>query len=313
MKRSVFVALASVASAIPRISLAQAPTIVRIGTYPVEAYALVIIANQHGSFERNGIEARVSYIASASAGITAAIVGGALDVGCSSMGATSNAHLRGVPLKMFAPGAIISSAAPTTEMVVLKSSPYHSAKDLNGKTLGASTLREVIEVAQLQWMDLNGGDSKTVKVIELPPPAAVAALRSGRIDAYGLMEPFLTATRADMRSFGGLYNSIGPRIMISHHVATEAWLEQNSATARRFVTAMREAAQWANENHSGADAIIAKATKIPPEVFEKMNHVTFGETLEVATIQPQVDALAKYGFIDRRYNVSDIIWSGARS
>jgi NitT/TauT family transport system substrate-binding protein len=313
MRRTTFVTLAAAATAAaPRIAFAQAAATVRIGTFPAESYGLAIIAREQGFFERNGIDAQISYIGTASGGITPAVVGGALEVGCISMGPTSNAHLRGIPVRLIAPGGIITSEAPTTELVVLKSSPVTSAKDLNGKTLGTSTLSDVIAVAQLKFIDVGGGNSKSVKFVELPPTEAVAAMQAGRIDSYPMSEPFLTNTRDQMRSLGALYDCISRRTMISMHIAMEDWLQKNTAVARRFVLAMRQAAQWANApaNRSAEGTIIANASKIPLEVVAKMHHVVYGETLDVPAIQPQVDTLAEYKVIERRYNVADIIWRG---
>ena len=315
MKRATFATIAAAAAcAAPPVVRAQTMPTVRIGTVPSESYALVIYTKDQGFFARNGIDAQVSYVGGASGGITAALVGGALEVGCISIGPTSNAHLRGIPIRLIAPGGIVVSEAPTTEMVVAKNSPITSARDLNGKTVGTLVLRDVIHVAQAKWIDMNGGDSKTVKFIEMPRSDAAPALVAGGIDAYGLSEPLLTDTRDELRSLGAIYDAIGRRVMISMHIAMNAWLDKNADAARRVVLAMRQGAQWANAraNRAAAATILARETKIPIETIAKMNHVIYGETLDIATIQPQIDALADYKFIDRRYNVSEIIWPSGR-
>jgi hypothetical protein len=74
----------------------------------------------------------------------------------------------------------------------------------------------------------------------------------------------------------------------------------------------RQAARWAGANKAAASVIIANEAKIPLEVVAKMNHVVYPEVLDTSMIQPQVDVLAEYKFIERRYNVNDIIWAGAR-
>jgi NitT/TauT family transport system substrate-binding protein len=313
MKRATFASIAAAACAAPTIVRGQTLPTVRVGTFPSESYGLAIYAKEQGFFLRNGINADVQYIATASGGITAALVGGALEVGCISMGPTSNAHLRGIPIRLIAPGGIILSEQATTALVVAKNGPINSAKDLNGKTVATVVLRDVIHVAQAKWIDMNGGDSKTVKFVELNMPESPGALTSGRIDAVALAEPILTNTKDDFKQLGHIYDAISKRLMISMHIAMADWLDKNADTARRVVVAMRQAAQWANANKPAANAIVARETKIPLEVVNKMNHVVYGETLDLATIQPQIDALFEYKFIERKYNVADIIWSGARS
>jgi NitT/TauT family transport system substrate-binding protein len=283
---------------------------VRVGTAPTESYALAIYAKEQGYFARNGLDAQVLYIPGASGGITAALVGGALDVGCISMGPTSNAHLRGIPIQLIAAGGIITSEAPTTSLVVAKNSPITSARDLNGKVVGVVVLRDVIHVAEAKWIDLNGGDSKTIRFIEMPMTDGPPALLAGRVDAYALGEPFLTNTADELRSIGNIYDSLGRRVMISMHIAMGDWLSKNADAARRVRQSLRQAAQWANANRAAANAIVARETKIPLETLGRMKHVIYGETLDLAMIQPQIDALAEYKYIERRYNVSEIVWSG---
>jgi NitT/TauT family transport system substrate-binding protein len=315
MNRSHFVALGAAVAAVPAAVRAQtALKTVRIGASPVESYLLAVYARDKGYFRRNGLDADVQYIPGASGGTTTAVVTGAIDVGCISIGPTSNAHLRGIPLRLLAAGAIITREAPATLLVVAKNSPITSAADLNGKTVGIVVLRDVITVAVAKWIDQNGGDSSSVKFIEMPMPNGAPALVAGRVDAYALAEPFLTnASAADQirpLGDGDIYGAIAPRMMISLHVAMADWLEKNADTARRVRSALRDAAKWPNANRAQANAILARETKIPLDTIGKMRHVIFGESLDVATIQPQIDALAEYKYIARHFNATDIIWSG---
>ena len=310
MKRSTFAAAAVAATAAPTFVFGQTLVPVRIGTNPTESYALAIYTKEQGFFERNGLDAQWLNIPGASGGITAALVGGALDVGCISMGPTSNAHLRGIPLRLIAAGGIITSESSTTSLVVAKTSSYTSAKDLIGKTIGTVVLRDVITVAEAKWLDMNGGDSKSMKWVEMPMTDGPPALVAGRIDAYALGEPFLTNSADSLRSIGNIYDSLGRRVMISMHIAMEDWITKNPDTARKVRTSLRQGAQWANANRAAANVILARETKIPIETIGKMHHVIYGETLDLSMIQPQIDALAEYKYIDHRYNVAEIVWTG---
>lgn len=310
MKRSAFVVSATAAAALSRRASAQNLLPVRIGTIATESYALAIYAKEQGFFAENGLDAQITYMASASGGITAALVGGALDVGCASLGPTSNGHLRGIQIQLIAPGAIISSESPATLLVVAKGSPVMTCRDLDGKTVGTSSLRDVINVAEAKFIDQHGGHSSTISFVELTPSAAPAALLAGRIDAYALSEPTLTYTHDELRPLGAIYDAIGRRVMISVHIAMKEWLDANAQTARLVVRSLRQAAQWANANRPAADGIIAREAKIPSDVVTRMNHVTFGEVLEPPLIQAQIDALAEYKFIERRFQAAEIIWPG---
>jgi NitT/TauT family transport system substrate-binding protein len=311
MRRRSFIALSSAAAAAaPTIVRAQTATPVRIGTSPVESYALAYFAREQGFFARNGIDADIMVIPGASGGAAGAVVSGTIDVACVSIGPLANAHLRGIPLRILAPGGIVLASAPTTALCFAKSSPIVSARELNGKTLGTVVLKDLMHVATLKYIDVNGGDSKTVKILELPVADAGPALVSGRIDAYPLPEPLLSAADQNgLRVGGGIYEAIGKRLMISMHVAMNDWLTKNRDAARRVALSLQQAAQWANDNPAGVAVILEKVAKLPQSTSARMKHVVNGDKIEIATIQPQIDALSDYHFIANRFAVADLVWS----
>ena len=130
------------------------------------------------------------------------------------------------------------------------------------------------------WIDKSGGDSKTVKWVEVPIPAANDAVASGRVDAAVIGEPFVTFG-AD-KGLRGIYmdkNAIAARYVLSGFFTTTDWAAKNPALARKFIAAIKETAQWANSNHAAAAAILAKYTKIPEAVVARMKRGEFADTL----------------------------------
>jgi len=64
----------------------------------------------------------------------------------------------------------------------------------------------------LQWIELHGGDSSTVKFIETPLPQAVADLEAGRVDAIFLAEPYISMSQGKLRIIGHYWElSLGRR------------------------------------------------------------------------------------------------------
>ena len=71
-----------------------------------------------------------------------------------------------------------------------------TAKDLNGKTIGITGVKNITHISTMPWMDANGGDP-SAKYIELKFSEMAAAVASGRIDAGVTAEPDLSvATQA---------------------------------------------------------------------------------------------------------------------
>ena len=311
MKRLTFARLAGMfaGASLARRASAQTLTTIRFGTAPVESYALAIYALQHGFFKNAGLDVQITILNGGGA-LMAAIAGNGLDLACANVGAQANAHVRGLPFSMICPGGMYSTNSPTTELVVGKASSLKTAKDLSGKTIGVSTLKDLQQASVMKWLDGNGGDSASVRFLELPVPQMVPAIAAGRIDAATLLEPSLTYAKNDIRVLAKCYDAIAKTLMICTHFGSNEWLAKNTAPARAFISAMRQTAVWANKNPSESATILAGVTKIPPEIVKQMNRVTFGETLDVATIQPVIDATAEYKFLPKTFPVSEMFWSG---
>lgn len=311
MKRAAFTALLAAAAAAPRAAGAQAaPTVIRVGTAPVESYSLVYYGVERGFFKAAGLDVQIQAF-SGGGGVMQAAGGGALDIGCANVGAQANAHVKGLPFTMIAAGGLYSTKSPTTVLAVAKNAPFKSAKDLNGKTIGVSTLKDLQQVSVMKWVDANGGDSSTLKFLEIPVPAMPPALDAGRIDASCLLEPSLTFAKNDVRIFGKCYDAIAKTLMITTHFAQQDWLDKNPAAAHAFIGALKATAQWANKNQAAAGAILAGVTKIPPETIAAMNRVEYADSLDTATIQPVIDATAQYKFLPKTFNVAEMFWSQA--
>jgi len=311
MKRAAFASLVAGAAAAPAVALAQtAPTVIRLGTAPVESYALAYYAVERGFFKAANLDVQIQTF-SGGGGVMTAAAGGALDMGCANVGAQANAYMRSLPFAMIAGGGNYSTNSPTTVLAVAKNSPLKTAKDLNGKTIGCSTLNDLQQVSVMKWVDTNGGDSSTLKFLEIPVPEMAPALVAGRIDGACELEPSLTYAKNDIRVFGKCYDAIAKTLTITTHFANTAWLDAHPAAAHAFIGAMRAAAQWANKNPAASATILERVSQIPAATVGVMNRVVFAESLEASTIQPVIDATAQYKFIPKTFNVTEMFWKSA--
>lgn len=290
-----------------RAASAQEKVTIRLGTAGVESYAAPFFAKENGFYDKAGLDVQIGVFGGGGATL-AALLGGSLDIAVTNSGAMSNAHARGVPLYLFFPGGYYVSSQPTTALLVAKTSPLRTAKDLNGKTVALSTLRDLVQISCMKWMDENGGDATSVKWIEMPTAIMAAALGAGRVDAAIVVEPEITENKDTTRIFAKTYDSIAKTLMISGCVATKDWLDKNQDTARRFVAVMRQTAEWANKNHKLFPPILSKYTKIPPELIAEEQHTVYGTVLDPKVIQPIIDASAKYKILPAAFNASELFY-----
>jgi NitT/TauT family transport system substrate-binding protein len=161
-------------------------------------------------------------------------------------------------------------------------------------------------------MDKNGGDSSTVRFVEMPADAIAEALDKGRVDSGSMPEPFVSAARPLCRALANPYDAIGDGFMIAGWFASTVWADEHPDLVRRFVTAMREAAVWANKNPAQSLPILVKYIKLDPSVGRGVVRARFGETLVASTLQPPIDVAAHYKLIDATYPASEIMYKPKR-
>lgn len=271
-----------------------------------ESFAEGIYARDGGFYKAAGIDAQLSIFSSGGA-MTAAVIGGSLDIGITNVGSMAAAHARGLPLYLIAPCALVTSnGAPTTALAVANDSPVRTAADLAGKTICLSTIRDLQQAATMTWLDQNGGNAKTATFVEIPLYDQTLALQSKRVDAAVLIEPWITAAKSTTRIIARPYESLAPKLITTGWIANKAWLDANPALAQKCVATIRRTAQWANRNPNATAAILENYAKIPHEIIASMNRLAYGDALDPALIQPIINAGARYGFLPHAFAATEL-------
>jgi NitT/TauT family transport system substrate-binding protein len=312
-KRARFVALAASACFFPRAARAQSTELhpVRVGAIPFDNAAEVFYARQLGSFEKAGIDLEIMPLTSGAA-ITAGVAGGAIDIGFSNLFSVTQAYSRGIPLVAIAPATLQVTGSPNTGIIVEKTSPAKSGKDLDGKTVAVDSLKGVTNISTAAWVDKNGGDSTTLKFIEMPEPAMTAALAAGRVDAATLQLTNVDLGPASsQRMLADPYEAIAARFTPSVWFTTRAWLAGHHDDAKRYAAIMRDTATWANANHTASGDILATIAKLTPDRMASltMHRSPYAEILDAKMIQPVIDVAARYGLISKAFPASEIMWT----
>ncbi len=293
-------------SAVPARALAQsAPTILRVGVIPSEVCGQIFYGVSEGFFKKNGLDVQLEFFKNGAA-ITAALAGGALDIGLSDLSSAILAHSRGIPVTYVAPGLMYTDKMPTFAIIVSGDSPIRQAKDVKG-VFASSGLGNIAQLATEAWLDRNGGNLKAIKFVELAPPLVQNALSKGTIQASTANEPWLTY--AGEKGFRKIVmtNGLAPAFLLSGWAATKDWVQKNGATVTKFVSAVHDAAVWANTNQSATAPVLAKYIKVPQAVIEKMaDRGMFSEGWSAATVQPAIDAAAKFGKIPQSFPADDL-------
>jgi NitT/TauT family transport system substrate-binding protein len=307
--RSAFIAGAAALAAMPHAAFAAAgdPAVIRAGTIPADVSAVITYANDLGYFKDAGLDVEISLMQSGPV-IAPAVIGGTLDVGAANIASIAAARERGLLLKFFAPASIATPATMTDPVMVKKDSPLKTVAELNGKTVAIVAMKTMQHAAFLLWVDKHGGDSKSIKLIEIPFPEMIGALDSGRVDAAIPSEPFTSQGLAANRVLGSVYASMPSTILVFGFFATDTWLNAHPEQAVKFAGAIRKAAVWANAHPKESAVMLTKFTKLDPQVAASMGRAVYATSLEPAQLQPVLDNAVRYGMLDKPLDANELIW-----
>jgi NitT/TauT family transport system substrate-binding protein len=310
LRRSVvasLIALAALVIPTPR-GDAQELTTVTVAAPPVDDATPVLYALHAGLFKKAGLNVQLSSLASGAA-VSAAVVGGSVQIGNSSMLPLISAHVRGVPFRLVAADGLYSDAKPYALMIVRKDSPYHSGRDLNGKVLSSPALKDLIWTANSAWIEKNGGDLSTVKMVEVPNSAIVPAIEEGRVDASTILEPRLAEALAGgkTRVLGKSFSAIAPRFLISAWFTTSSYASEHPDVVSRFAKVVADAAAYANTHQSETAPLLAEFGKVDQSVITRGTREQFATSLDPKDLQPEIDAAVKYKVITRAFSAKEMM------
>lgn len=310
MIRREFLGLASALSLTPALAAAQtaAVTPLRIASAPDEDVLGALWAQDAGIFRRHGLDVHLQPMNSGAA-VGAAVIGGAIDIGKSSLVSLVTAHTKGIPFVLIAPAGVYNAKAPIVGLLVKKGSPIQGARDLNGKTFSVPSLNDQYSIAIKAWMDQHGGDWQSLKFLELPNSAVPQALEDGRIDAASIANPILSEALDSGAAalIGRTFDAIGPHFIQACYFVTTDFATKNRDVCERFARAIAEAGAYCNAHHDATVELLSDFTKVAPQTIRHMTRTEIGTTLDPREIQPVIDSAAKYKLIAAPFDARDMI------
>ena len=311
MKRMSFVATAFAAATVgPAFAQTPAPLTVRCSGTGADDAASLLYAQKAGLFRAAGFETTFERSNSGAATI-AAVVGGAVDVGKSSVGSLIAARAHNVDIKIHAGGALFGPHdSGDVMLVVLPNAVIKDGKDLSGKIISVPSLGDQNTLAVKAWVDTHGGDSRTLSFTEIPSSAAAAAVSQGRVAAAALVPPFVAHAVSDgtVKILANLFTAIAPRFLETGWFTTAAYASKNRDLVLRFGKIIGTAAAYNNVHPSETADLLAAFTGVSAASILQTG-ISFNATsVNTGDIQPLIDAMAKYALIDRRFNAADFLF-----
>ena len=284
------------------------PVKLRIAVIPTEVSAAAYYANDLGYFRDAGIDVEISSLANGNAA-TAAVVSGAADIGFSNTFSLAIAHDKGFPINILTGSDMHRTANPASGfLAVLKASPIRTGKDLNSKVVAVPGIGTATYFALRNYIDKNGGDSSSVKYVELPIPTIADATITGRVDAGSLDASNMYAARskAALREVGNTYDSVAPRFVAGAWFASPDWIGKNPDLARKFIAVYERISTWANAHPDDVVKLYAKHSAFTVEDLKLSPRAQLEPSTQADLLQPVIDVALKYNAIKKAFPAADL-------
>jgi NitT/TauT family transport system substrate-binding protein len=301
--RRTFLGATAAFAALPAVARAQAAQHLIVGASAVDGTTGLVAAVRQGYFTKAGVDVEIAVYGGAAS--AAAVAGGSIQLGSSNLVTLIKAHLNGLPFQLVAPISAYDPNNPTQVLIARNDAGITKALDLNGKTIAVTSLGDLLSTATLAWIDQNGGNSSTVKLVEIPPAAEAAALDEGRVQAAALSEPFLSQALATGRVhiFAKIFDAIAPHFVEAAIFGMPDYINAHADLIQRFARAAIEGNRFANQHPDQTLPWMVEFAKLDPTVMRNARR----ESLDPAQIQVEIDSLVKLKVIDRRFDARDMI------
>ena len=253
-RRQILIAGSTALLAAPAWVRAQAPekpkTTIAVGGKNLLYYLPLTIAEQRGYFKAEGLEVTIVDFAGGARALQA-VVGGSADVVSGAFEHTVNMQFKGQAMRAFA----LQGLAP---QIVLGVNPktmpnFKTVADLKGKKIGVTAPGSSTNVMVNFILAKAGLKPSDVSIIGVgASQGAVAAMRSGQIDAISNLDPVITLLQrsgdlkivSDTRIVAESDKVFGGPMPAGCLYAPQPFIDKNPATAQALTNAMVRANKW---------------------------------------------------------------------
>jgi NitT/TauT family transport system substrate-binding protein len=259
MHRRAFAASATAALAAPALLLARnagaqplekAAVSIAVGGRNLLYYLPLTIAEQQGYFKAEGLDVSIADFAGGSQALRA-VVGGSADVVSGAFEHTVNMQAKGQRLRAF----VLQGRAP---QIVLGVNPrtmpgFKTVADLKGRKIGVTAPGSSTNVMANYVLAKAGLKPSDVSFIGVgASQGAVAAMRSGQIDAISNLDPMITLLQrsgdlkivSDTRIVAEADRVFGGPMPAGCLYTMQGFIDKHPATVQALANAMVRAAKW---------------------------------------------------------------------
>lgn len=284
-------------------------TTVNVATFPFAGSAPLFLGMEKGFFKEEGLNIKPNMLVSGPVAITT-VVSHENEIGFSSSVPLLIARSQGLPVRVISPGELAGENIKHagSAVVVNADSPIHSAKDLEGKTIGVVALKDIGDPTIKEALRKKGADPSTLKFVEIPFPDMNAALEAGRVDAAWVVEPFTSEALAHgARVISYNYVETSPNLTVALYFTTEEFEKEDPTTVHAFSAAMRKSLEYAQSHPAEVRRIIPTYTEIPASAANTIVLPTWKPDINRPKLRLLINLSKKYGLLENKPSLEELI------
>ena len=235
----------------PAVFAASNMTKMRVGALPLVDFAPLYAAQTKGFFKAQRLDVTLTPSPGGAPGFTA-LASGDLQTCVSALVGQLVVADRGLIFPLVACGAAVGKGPPEDEaaLIIPKGSEMTTGKQWNHKRIGINLIGSIASLAVRLWVDRNGGDSSTLKFVEIPFPQMNDALLNNRVDAIQQNEPFVSQLvqghpdKVELLKW--VFSAVFPNQLLAGLYASQDYIKNNRSTVEAFNHAYVQGVDWVN-------------------------------------------------------------------
>ncbi|MFI5893325.1 ABC transporter substrate-binding protein [Actinoplanes sp. NPDC051513] len=278
-------------------SASGSPDKVKVGVIPIVDVAPIYLGKAKGFFTKQNIDLTLEQ-AQGGAAIVPAVVSGQYQFGFSNVVSLLLGSSKNVPIKVVANGNN-ATADPAKDFsgLLVKDPAITRPKDLEGKTVAANTLKNIVATSVNEIVRKDGGDPSKVKYVEVAFPDQAAALEGGRVQAVFLVEPFVSSVKPKGWKQLGSFAAVSPNLMVADYFTSAQLLGEKPDLAKRFTAALKESLAYADAHPDEVRQIVSTYTTIKADAVAAMTLPKYNPEVDKASLDLMNSLMVKDGLL----------------
>lgn len=245
-------------------------TEITVGVIPIVDTAPIWLGAEQGFFSDEGLDITVQTTTGGAAAVPG-VVSGDYDFAFGNLVSTMVARDQGLDLRYVANGNTTAGTPDFGAVIVPADSPIESPADLEGKTVSVNNLQNIGDTTIRQVVEDDGGDSSTIKFVEVAFPDAEAAVENKQVDAAWILAPFLDSAVANgARVITYNFSAFDPELDIAGYFTTGDAIENDPELVAKFTAAMNKSLEYAQENPDEVRRIVTTYTSMTADQLTEM-------------------------------------------